>query len=144
MVSDGESGRCRSGSNVSCATSDDGDDSANESSGSTKSQGSAGSRLDTLPTSDDEDDHTFPSGVRFTAVFPDFSNTAEARVATLPQVSTIIVVLSIVVWLCFKHYLAAIELVFVFFLPREQNVVKEWTDSNRTRYLLCLNCSLKF
>ena len=28
--------------------------------------------------------------------------------ATLPQVSTIIVVLSIVVWLCFKHYLLGI------------------------------------
>lgn len=52
-----------------------------------------------------EEDVAIPSGVRFTAVFPDHTNTVEARVATLPQVSTMVIVLSVVVWLCLKHML---------------------------------------
>jgi len=42
--------------------------------------------------------------IRFTAVFPENENTVEARVATLPQVSTMIVIVVVVLFLTFKFH----------------------------------------
>ena len=42
--------------------------------------------------------------IRFTAVFPENENTVEARVATLPQVSTMIIIVVVVIFLTFKFH----------------------------------------
>lgn len=99
-------GRSRSSSgDIDSASGNDEINSSNGCSDAGASRSQQGSPAYSTSSEILDKDNAAPSGVRFTAVFPDHSNTVEARVATLPQVSTVVIVLSVVVWLCLKHML---------------------------------------